>query len=81
MFADPAGTPDLRQAVLEWLNVADKYTIDNVVVSTGANQSLLNISLAICKPADAVFVNKIVLGEEEPSSPYGSLSAKLQLLQ
>jgi aspartate aminotransferase len=54
MYGDPAGLPELRQAVLEWLGLADHYTIDNVVITIGAKQSLMNMFLAICNPADCV---------------------------
>ncbi|MCW8130970.1 MAG: aminotransferase class I/II-fold pyridoxal phosphate-dependent enzyme [Planctomycetota bacterium] len=54
MYADPAGMPELRRAVLKWLNVELHYGIDNVVISAGAKQSLFNIFLAICNPADCV---------------------------
>ncbi len=56
MYADPAGLPELRQAVLSWLGVAEHYSIDNVVITTGAKQSLLNTFLALCNPADAVLL-------------------------
>jgi aspartate aminotransferase len=54
MYTDPAGLPELRGAVLDWLDLKDHYTIDNVVISTGAKQSLFNTFLSICNPADAV---------------------------
>lgn len=53
-YGDPAGLPELREAVLQWLGVADQYGIENVVVTAGAKQSLFNIFLAVCNPADCV---------------------------
>lgn len=54
MYGDPAGIHELRRAVLEWLGLSADYGIENVVITAGAKQSLLNIFLAICNPADAV---------------------------
>lgn len=54
MYSEPAGLPELRRAVLEWLGLAGEYDIDNVIISTGAKQSLFNIFLALCNPADCV---------------------------
>lgn len=54
MYADPAGIPELRQAVLEWLGLNGHYDTGNVVITAGAKQSLFNIFLAICNPADTV---------------------------
>jgi aspartate aminotransferase len=54
MYADPAGIPELRAAVLDWLGLANHYDRDNVVITAGAKQSLFNIFLAVCNPADAV---------------------------
>ncbi len=54
MYADPAGVPAVREAVLEWLGVGHHYGIENVVITSGAKQSLFNIFLAICNPADTV---------------------------
>lgn len=54
MYSDPAGIPELRRAVLSWLGLEDYYSIDSVVVSTGAKQSLYNIFLAVCNPSDCV---------------------------
>ncbi len=54
MYGDPAGLPELRQAVLRWLNQTEHYGLENVVISTGAKQSLFNIFLAVCNPADTV---------------------------
>ncbi len=57
MYADPAGIPELRAAVLRWLRLEDGYTPANVVVSAGAKQSLFNIFLALCNPADCVLLD------------------------
>lgn len=54
MYSHPAGLPELREAVLDWLNVREHYGVENVIISTGAKQSLFNIFLAVCNPADAV---------------------------
>jgi len=54
MYGDPAGMPELRAAVLDWLGVAGSYGIDNVVVTAGAKQSLFNIFLSVANPADCV---------------------------
>lgn len=54
MYGDPAGLPELRRAVLEWLSQTEHYGLENVVISTGAKQSLFNIFLAVCNPADTV---------------------------
>lgn len=53
-YGDPAGIPELREAVLEWLDLEDHYGIENVVITVGAKQSLFNVFLAVCNPADAV---------------------------
>ena len=54
MYGDPAGLPELREAVLEWLDLSGDYGIENVVITAGAKQSLFNIFLAVCNPADIV---------------------------
>ena len=54
MYTDPAGLPELRFAVLKWLNCENHYGPENVIISAGAKQSLFNIFLAICNPADCV---------------------------
>ena len=54
MYSEPAGTRELREAVLRWLDVDDRYGPENVVISTGPNQCLFNIFLAVCNPADCV---------------------------
>lgn len=57
MYGDPSGLPELRRAVLDWLSLADHYTIDQVIITTGAKQALFNIFLAVCNPADAVLLD------------------------
>lgn len=57
MYSDPAGTPELRAEVLRWLNLTDHYGPEHVVISTGAKQSLFNIFLALCNPADCVLLD------------------------
>jgi aspartate aminotransferase len=54
MYADPAGLPQVREAVLRWLGLERAYGIENVVITAGAKQSLFNVFLAICNPADVV---------------------------
>ncbi|RJP40672.1 MAG: aminotransferase class I/II-fold pyridoxal phosphate-dependent enzyme [Phycisphaerales bacterium] len=54
MYTDPAGLPELRDAVLRWLNLTQHYTRDDVVVTVGAKQALFNVFLAVTNPADAV---------------------------
>lgn len=54
MYGDPAGLPETRAAVLDWLCLGDHYDVDDVVITTGAKQSLFNIFLAVCNPADTV---------------------------
>jgi aspartate aminotransferase len=54
MYGDPAGLPELRRRVLSWLGLEQHYGPEDVVVTAGAKQSLFNIFLAVCNPADAV---------------------------
>ncbi len=54
MYTDPAGMPELRKAVLKWLDIEKHYGIENVIISSGAKQSLFNIFLATCNPSDCV---------------------------
>lgn len=54
MYGDPAGLLELREAVLDWLDLREHYDAKNVVVTAGAKQSLFNIFLAVCNPADIV---------------------------
>lgn len=66
MYTDPAGLPELRRAVLKWLGLEREYGIESVVVSTGAKQSLFNIILAICNPADAILLDAAPWVSYEP---------------
>ena len=54
MYGDPAGLRELREEVLRWLGLEGQYGPDEVVITAGAKQSLFNIFLAICNPADCV---------------------------
>ena len=54
MYGDPAGLVDLRRQVLVWLGLEKEYGLENVVITSGAKQSLFNIFLATCNPADCV---------------------------
>ncbi|MHC4845732.1 MAG: pyridoxal phosphate-dependent aminotransferase [Planctomycetota bacterium] len=58
MYGDPAGMPELRKAVLDWLDVAADYDVGNVVITAGAKQSLFNIFLAVCNPGDTVLFDE-----------------------
>lgn len=54
MYGDPAGLRELREEVIRWLDLGDAYGPEEVVITAGAKQSLFNIFLAICNPADCV---------------------------
>jgi aspartate aminotransferase len=54
MYADPAGLPELRAGVLRWLGLEGRCSIDQVVITAGAKQSLFNVFLAACNPSDCV---------------------------
>jgi len=54
MYGDPGGLPELRRQVLAWLAIEDQYGPEDVVITAGAKQSLFNIFLALCNPADVV---------------------------
>lgn len=56
-YTHPAGMPEVRRSVLKWLNLESSYSEDNVVVSGGAKQCLLNTFLAICNPGDTVLLS------------------------
>lgn len=55
-YIAPSGMPELRSKILEWLNLQNKYTSKNVIVSCGAKQAILNAFLAICNPEDVVLL-------------------------
>jgi aspartate aminotransferase len=50
------GYPELRQAIVDKLKRENglDYGIDQVVVSTGAKQSVYNVVLSVCNPGDEV---------------------------
>lgn len=52
------GYPDLRQAIATKLNKDNglDYTQENIVVSTGAKQSIANVLLSIVDPGDEVII-------------------------
>jgi len=90
MYADPAGLPKLRHAVLHWLNLQDHYGPENVVISSGAKQALFNIFLAICNPSDAVLFDAAPWVSYQPLAvaaygfpvmvlPLGTKRAKLKI--
>jgi len=53
-YADPAGLPEVREAVLQWLGLEDSYRVENAVITSGAKQALFNAILAVCDPGDTV---------------------------
>lgn len=53
-YADPAGLPEVREAVLQWLALEAHYGSENVMITSGAKQALFNVMLAVCNPGDAV---------------------------
>jgi aspartate aminotransferase len=53
----PGGIFELRQAVLQWLDIARHYDADNVVVSVGAKQAIYNVFLSILNPGDTVLLD------------------------
>lgn len=57
MYGDPAGLEELRVAALQWLGLGASYGPQDVVITTGAKQSLFNIFLAVCNPADCVLLD------------------------
>lgn len=59
-YTHPSGLEQLRSAVLEWFGVADEYTVNDVVISSGAGHSLLALMLAICDPEDCVLLPSTV---------------------
>lgn len=54
MYGDPGGLLELRRQVLSWLGLESRYGPEDVVITAGAKQSLFNIFLAVCNPADVV---------------------------
>ena len=66
MYSDPAGVPEARQAVLRWLGLESDYSIENVVISTGAKQCLFNIFLSVCNPGDTILFESAPWVSYEP---------------
>ncbi len=56
-YEDPAGLAELRAAVLAWTGVDGEYDPSNVVITSGAKQSLFNVFLAACNPADCILLD------------------------
>ena len=56
-YADPAGTPELRRAVVEWLGLSGAFGPEHVTITTGAKQALFNIFLAVCNPSDCILLD------------------------
>lgn len=57
VYGDPAGLAELRQAILPWLGIDDRYGSDCVVVSTGAKQALMNAFLTLLDPGDVALLD------------------------
>lgn len=57
-YSPVPGYPELRQAIAAKLNKENglNYTAENVVVSTGAKQSIANVLLSIVDPGDEVII-------------------------
>ncbi|MCS7074214.1 MAG: pyridoxal phosphate-dependent aminotransferase [Bacteroidia bacterium] len=53
-----AGIPELRQAVAEKFRKQNQlpFTAENVIISTGAKQSLVNVILSLVNPGDEVLI-------------------------
>lgn len=56
MYADPAGVPELRDAVLDWLGQSESYSRENVIVTAGAKPSIFNVFMAVCNPGDVLLL-------------------------
>lgn len=57
-YTPVAGIPDLRQAVVDKLKRENglTYSMENVIVSTGAKQSLFNVFNTLTNPGDEVII-------------------------
>lgn len=55
-YTHPAGLPEARRAVLKWLSLTGVYSEENVVISGGAKQCLLNTFMALCDQGDVVLL-------------------------
>lgn len=56
-YADPAGLPEVRESVLQWLSLEEHYRVENVMITSGAKQALFNVLLAVCNPGDTVLLD------------------------
>ena len=57
-YTHPSGIPELREAVLDWLELSESYSKEEVVISTGAKQSLFNILLTTCNVGDVALYDR-----------------------
>lgn len=57
-YTAAAGTPELRKAICEYTkkNIGTEYDFDQVVVSNGAKQAILNALQAILNPGEEVII-------------------------
>ena len=57
-YAPNDGILELRAAIADKLSIENKlsYTIDQILVSTGAKQSLFNIFMALCREGDEIII-------------------------
>ena len=51
-YPDSAGLYELREEVLNWLDLQEHYQPENVTISVGAKQAILNVVLASCDVGD-----------------------------
>ncbi|RMG40478.1 MAG: aminotransferase class I/II-fold pyridoxal phosphate-dependent enzyme [Candidatus Dadabacteria bacterium] len=56
-YVDPAGIPELRKAILKWLNIEEHYSKEEVVVNVGAKAGLFNVFLALSDPGDVILMD------------------------
>ncbi|VTP97497.1 Aspartate aminotransferase [Sphingobacterium daejeonense] len=63
-YSPVSGYPELRQAIVNKLKNENglDYDISNIVVSTGAKQSLSNVLLTLVNPGDEVNHSYTILG-------------------
>ncbi len=55
-YTHPSGLEQLRSTVLEWFGLSEEYTVNDVVISSGAGHSLLALMLAICNQDDCILL-------------------------
>lgn len=57
-YTPVAGIPELRQAICDKLKRENNldYTPDNILVSTGAKQSIMNVVMSLINPGDEVII-------------------------